>query len=190
MGPGAFRGFIVAAAVGLATGSCSSANPVHRDQVDALGGEASGVPQGPLHRAGQPCTMCHGVDGPASTQFVLAGTVFSAPDKTVGLDQAEILLVDSLGSSPPPGSVVTNCVGNFYVTADQWNPAFPIRVAVASGGSGALMTSHIGRAGSCASCHSDPKGLDSAGHVYVAVGSATGNPNCPVSPVLAGGNAR
>jgi hypothetical protein len=142
-------------------------DPVHQAQVDALGGEASSVPRGPYHRAGQP------------------GTVFAGPDAKVGLAGAQLLFVDSLGSSPPPGSAVTNCVGNFFLTADAWNPAFPIRVAVASDQAVQQMIGHIGRQGSCAFCHKDPRGLDSPGHVYAGVTAAPAA-GCPANPVLGG----
>jgi hypothetical protein len=160
-------------------------DPVHQAQVDALGGETSGVPRGPYHRAGQPCTVCHGSEGPASTQFTVAGTIFAGPDARVGVDGAEVLFVDSLGSSPPPGAAVTNCVGNFFLTTDTWNPAFPIRVAVASGQSVQQMVGHIGRQGSCAFCHKDPRGLDSPGHVFAGVMAAPAAA-CPVNPVAGG----
>jgi hypothetical protein len=174
----------------LAT-ACGSLNPgvedpVHQGEVDALGAESSSIPTGPYHRAGQPCTVCHGNEGPAHTPFAVAGTVFAAAGQTVGVDGAELLMVDSLGSSPPPGSVLTNCVGNFFVPFGTWNPAFPIRVAVASGQSVQQMIGHSGRQGSCAFCHKDPVALDSPGHVYVGVTPKPNNPSCPVSPVLGG----
>ena len=175
----------VATAALVALASSCVLDPVHQSEVDALGGEAPGVPEGPYHRAGQPCTICHGPEGPAHRTFSVAGTVFAAPNRTLGVEHAEILMVDSLGSSPPPGSVITNCVGSFFVTPDVWQPAFPIRVAIAAGGSGAQMVGHIGRQGSCAFCHKDPSGLDSPGHVYVT--STAGAPSCPVSPVAGNG---
>jgi hypothetical protein len=171
----------VAATVAAPITSCAF-DPVHQSDVDALGPERSGVPRGPYHRAGQACTVCHGPEGPAEQQFVLAGTVFSSRDQSVGLDQAEILMVDSLGSSPPM-SILTNCVGNFFITADTWNPAFPVRVAVASGQASSLMLGHVGRAGSCATCHKEPRGLDSPGHVFIGA-MPDAQPNCPVNPVL------
>ncbi len=167
----------------LPCASCGAFDPVHQSQVDALGPETGGIPTGPYHRAGQQCTVCHGPEGPAHPEFVLAGTVFDSRDRTVGVDQAELLMVDSLGSSPPT-NILTNCVGNFYVTADTWNPAFPIRVAIASKTSTSQMIGHIGRAGSCATCHTDPKGLDSAGHVFVASMPSPNATSCPVNPVL------
>jgi hypothetical protein len=160
-------------------------DPVHQAQVDALGGETSGVPRGPYHRAGQPCTVCHGGEGPASTPFVVAGTIFADPAERVGVSGAEVIFVDSLGSSPPPGSTVTNCVGNFFLTADTWNPAFPIRVAVASGQTVQQMVGHIGRQGSCGFCHKDPRGLDSPGHVFAGVAAAPAAA-CPASPIAGG----
>jgi hypothetical protein len=174
------------ALLSVLAGACAL-DPIHQSEVDALGGETPGVPQGPFHRAGQPCTVCHGPEGPASQRFSLAGTVFAGLDRTVGVDQAEILMVDALGSSPPPGSVITNCVGNFFVPPEVWTPAYPIRVAVSTASGGAEMIAHIGRDGSCASCHADPAGLASPGHVYVAT-SATPE-GCPVNPVAGNGKA-
>ncbi len=175
----------LAPAVGAALALSCGLDPVHQSEVDALGLETPGVPQGPYHRAGQPCTVCHGTEGPASQRFSIAGTVFAGLDRTVGVDRAEILMVDALGSSPPPGSVVTNCVGNFYVAPELWNPAYPIRVAVATASDSAEMIAHIGRDGSCASCHADPVGLDSPGHVYVATSATPAS--CPVNPVAGDG---
>ncbi len=58
---------IVAAALGAAA-SCS--DPVHDSEVAALGGETD-IPQGEYHRAGQPCGVCHGQEGPAYARFVV-----------------------------------------------------------------------------------------------------------------------
>ena len=165
---------------------CTSYDPVHAQNVDALGGEAPNVPQGEFHRAGQPCTTCHGPSGPASTQFSIAGTIFATADQKVGVSGAQVLMVDSLGSSPPGGSVVTNCVGNFFITPDIWDPAYPVRVAVATPETSAQMIGHIGRETACASCHLDPQGPDSPGHVYLNTTPQPDNPSCPVSPVVGG----
>ena len=142
-------------------------DPVHQSAVDALGPEDPAVPPGPSHRPGQPCTLCHGIEGPARVPFTLAGTVFSGPDGKTGVGGAQVLLVDSVHSSPPAGAIVTNCAGNFFVTQDVWDPEFPIRVALASGAFSAGMISHIGRAGSCGTCHVGMQSLDSPGPVYL-----------------------
>jgi hypothetical protein len=146
------------------------------------------VPVGQFHRAGQPCTVCHGGQGPAKTVFALAGTIFSGKNVTVGVDQATVAFTDDFGSHPTPG--LTNCVGNFFLTpADLLGPIdFPIEVVV--GGLNVPpepMPGHIGRATSCAECHQLQASLDSAGPVYITYSAPTVNPDCPVSPVLATG---
>ena len=47
------------------------------------------------------------------------------------------------------------------------------------------MPSHIGRTGSCASCHAHPTGPAALGHVYVpaAAPADAGTTECPVSPI-------
>ena len=55
--------------------SCSL-DPVHDGQVSALGAEDSSIPVGEYHRAGQPCTVCHGGEGPAKEVFSVAGTIY------------------------------------------------------------------------------------------------------------------
>lgn len=167
-----------------AAAACLNTNPVHQSQVDALGGEAPGVPVGEFHRAGQPCAVCHSADGPASTSFVLAGTVFSDPNKTIGVSGANVVFVDD---SLTNFTVTTNCVGNFFVTTNDWNPAFPVRVEILAGSSNATMMGHISREASCANCHNDPPRATSPGHVWIAAQANPNDPNCPVSPVAGAG---
>ncbi len=175
-----------AVALGVGVASCAT-DPVHQAQVDALGGEVQGVSQGEYHRAGQPCTVCHGPEGPASTQFTIAGTIFHGPVKTtapftaIGVDNAQVTLVDSLNSS---FTAFTDCVGNFYVTSAQWTPAFPVLVEVTSGGVTQHMQGQISRETSCANCHTDPPYYNSPGHIYVAqTDDGYSPPACPVNPV-------
>ena len=54
----------------------AACDPVHGDAISALGPEAPDVRQGPLHRPGQPCLLCH--DGALGDpqRFTIAGTVF------------------------------------------------------------------------------------------------------------------
>jgi hypothetical protein len=162
-----FAGLVGAALTG-ASAACSG-DPVHDNEVSALGPEAPGVATGPLHRPGQPCLVCHGGSGPASTQFAVAGTVYQA-QYGAGVPQngASVTVVDANGSQ---ASATTNAAGNFYVLQSQWAPTFPVHVpAVAYGADSAYMTTHIGRDGSCAICHSDPPGGDLVGHIYLASG--------------------
>jgi hypothetical protein len=176
----------------LALASCNS-DPVHDGEVAALGGEAPGIPKGEYHRAGQPCLVCHGGLGPASKQFSIAGTVFGGPfsyttNDTLGVGGATVVFLDDNGAS---ANSSTNCVGNFYLAADSstgWPsfPAFPVKTEVVSPtGSVIQMPSHIGRDGSCATCHQDPPSLSTLGHVWVTY-SPTAPPSCPVNPIAGG----
>jgi hypothetical protein len=172
--------------------SCAffQSDPVHDAAVQALGPEQPGVPKGPYHRAGQPCTVCHSPEGPAHTVFAIAGTVFSSAsvppsqEGPIGVNGASVGVVDDDGAQ---FVVTSNCVGNFFVTTSVFNPAFPILVNVSMAGAGVVsMVSHIGRDGSCASCHSDPPSASSPGHLYLPTSAPASDPSCPVSPVAKG----
>jgi hypothetical protein len=146
------------------------ADPVRSDGIDALGDERPGVPEGPLHRPGEPCVLCHGGSGPGDPEFAFAGTVYQVASSTVPLANAIVRLVDSRGVKFETG---TNCVGNFYVRADDYRPVFPVWTKVVFGEAGGvpveqIMGSPIYRERSCAKCHGDPVGPESAGHVYFA----------------------
>jgi len=175
---------------GVLAPSCS--DPVHDQMVQALGPEAPGVPAGEYHRAGQPCTVCHGPEGPAATQFSVAGTIFwnplegTADTGAFGVDNATISLVDSTGSQV---QISTNCVGNFWITPAAYNPNFPMLASVGVAGEPSVtMFTQISRSGSCATCHSDPPNYDAVGHVYITgtapVPASLQNGNCPVDPNL------
>jgi hypothetical protein len=162
-------------------------DPVHDAQITALGPEAAGVAPSEFHRAGQPCTVCHQASGPANTVFAVAGTIFYGPDKVIGAEGVQVELVDSAGTY---FTATTNCVGNFYIPPDIWNPAFPLLVQVQYPGQGSGATKMLGqisREGSCAGCHKDPANYDSPGHVH-AMTTEPANPfidqNCPVNPEL------
>jgi hypothetical protein len=177
----------VAAAAGPLT---SCVDPVHDDAVAALPPEAQGVPRGEFHRAGQPCTTCHGPEGPAK-QFSIAGTIFWQPysSSKVGANQAIVSIVDSLNNQI---QLTTNCVGNFWVTPEAYNPAFPILVSVFKDGQTytQAMVSEIGRASSCADCHREPgASSNSVGQVFLTTGAIPTNEvptsSCPVDPNVA-----
>ena len=169
---------VVAAGLGAAA-SCS--DPVHESEVAALGGETD-IPQGEYHRAGQPCGVCHGQEGPARLQFSLAGTVFLGPDCRVGAGGAHVLIIDSEGHQPP-GEVVTNCVGNFEIAQDVWAPEFPILAWVQDGDITKKMMSHVSRETACNQCHKDPNSDDAPGHIYMNdVEPTSYTVSCPYSP--------
>ncbi len=56
----------VAVLATLAVGGACGGDPVHDEEVAALGPEPGGGAPGPEHRPGQPCLVCHGGSGPAS----------------------------------------------------------------------------------------------------------------------------
>jgi hypothetical protein len=138
-------------------------DPVVDDAIAALGGEAPGTHPGPLHRAGQPCLLCHDGSLGDPPEFSVAGTVFLDTSDTTPARNAQVELKANDGTSL---TLTTNAAGNFYVPATRWNPQYPLQVEVSFQGQSVPMLSRIGRDGSCASCHVDPAGPDSPGHVY------------------------
>jgi hypothetical protein len=155
--------FFAVPALGAALGLACCVNETHELAVQALGGEAPGVSRGPLHRPGQPCLVCHGVDGPASKRFVVAGTIYAEQGTTNPAPGAQAVIEDINGSV---FAATANEAGNFYVTPDEWAPTFPAQVQVVQGANNQPMLTHIGRDGSCADCHTQSPGPDSAGPVY------------------------
>jgi hypothetical protein len=188
--------------VAAIAGACD-ADPVHTAAVTALGPEVAGIPKGEYHRAGQPCVTCHGGEGPASTQFVIAGTVFYGPANSsntppIGVGDVNVLLEDDSGSQ---FQVTTDCVGNFFIKPGDWpgggHPAFPVLVTVQGQPEKTdlqvSMQSHIGRDGSCADCHQYPTQLNyfqTPGLIHLSPADDPNfqgtDPNCPVSPVPPG----
>lgn len=184
---GGIRGLFVVTGAICAAVSCSS-DPALSNAVDALGNETQGVERGQYHRAGQPCVVCHQSGGPASDKpFTVAGTVFAQPNRQVGVESAEVRMTDADGTKH---IAKTNCTGNFFVTAAEWDPKFPILVEVAKGGVRRSMKGPIGRDPSCAHCHSfDIPVKDKASmvtHIYLFSSDEPGSPegaaDCPVNP--------
>jgi hypothetical protein len=152
--------FLLAALFGFAIAGCR--DPVHDDEVDALGPEVEGVPQGPEHRPGQPCTVCHGGKGPGSPTFDLAGTVFAYPDSPAPREGALVRVVDGSGAE---AAAYTNRVGTFYWTEHQLGLGFPLWVSIEYCGQRVEMKTPIFRETACASCHRG-ESTDSVAQVY------------------------
>jgi hypothetical protein len=148
----------------LATVSASCFNPVHSDDVAALGGEVAGVREGPTHRPGQPCLVCHGGKGPGSPEFEIAGTIYELRDSpSAPAEGVEIVITDS---STPPKSITlqSNRAGNFYLEKDRESFFYPLYVElddarikqelplVPTAGIRNMRTA-IGRNAGCAFCH-------------------------------------
>jgi hypothetical protein len=140
-------------------GAC--ADPVRDAAIADLGAESPGVPVGPLHRPGQPCLACHNAD--EASAFSVAGTVYAREGTHTPLKDVGVRLVDAAGRK---FDATTNCAGNFFVRPSEFVVQYPLWVTLAVGEHTIDMESPVFREGSCAPCHSDPKGPASAGPVY------------------------
>lgn len=155
----------------LALAGCG--NPVIDSRIEALGGEDPAVAVSEFHRAGQPCVLCHSEYEGASPEMSVGGTIFATINDQIPVDQVTVRLTDALGDSR---MATTNCVGNFYITKDDWDPAFPLQAVItynAPAAAGAVpepkqrkMASRISRDGSCATCHYGPRTQASVGWVF------------------------
>jgi hypothetical protein len=155
------RALLTLALLGLLLGACG--DPVRDRAIDELGPEVPGVPEGPLHRAGQPCVLCHS-DAGGEEPFSLAGTVYIDAASATPIDGVEVHIVDSSGRK---FSTITNCAGNFMARPSDYSPNFPCWVSLRSGNVFREMDSPIYREGSCAACHREPRGPSSAGRVFL-----------------------
>lgn len=150
-------------------------DPVSAEAMAALGPEDPAVPPGPLHRPGQPCLVCH--DGAAARAFSLGGTVFWGPDSDVPAPATEVLVIDDAGVR---FTAVTNCAGNFLVRREEYEPIYPLWVALRRGSASIEMDSPVRGDGSCAGCHGLDPGPSSAGRVYLhGIEPAQGPGECP-----------
>jgi len=138
-------------------------DPVQDAERAALGPEDPNVPEGPLHRPGQPCAVCHR-DGGEDPVFAFAGTVYRDPVEKVAVADAMVSLTDAAGRT---FMTTTNCVGNFYVKPSEFPVTPPVWASVQRIEFPWEMESPIHREASCAKCHYDPAGPASAGHLFV-----------------------
>lgn len=155
------RSLALVAVALAATLSTSCFDPVHSDEVAALGDEVAGVRTGPTHRPGQPCLVCHGGKGPGSPEFEIAGTIYEYRSAaSAGVDNVLVRLTDVTGHVVRRRS---NRAGNFYVEKDSETLYYPLTVELGEdvqggdprikpSGTKSMMTP-IGRNGGCAFCH-------------------------------------
>jgi hypothetical protein len=162
----AFARALVTLAALAATGCVDT---VHDEAVDKLGGETPGIPTGPLHRRGQPCLTCHGGQGPGDSEFSVAGTVYLLQHQEDVAPGVSVILEGIDGNAVLIG---TNEAGNFFINAADWKPHYPMTTKIVYAGKVTRpMNTVINRSGSCADCHAEPPGTNSAGRVYVANGA-------------------
>jgi hypothetical protein len=147
-------------------------DPAAQSIIDTLPPDST--PNGPLHRAGQPCLACHDKYGGA-TELAIGGTVYAldaAKNTIAPLPNVRITIVDS--NNADSRKTCSNAAGNFFLTAASWpDITFPLTPTAG----GIAMASLVGRDGSCASCHQLPgptslnavtgAGHDSAGVILV-----------------------
>jgi hypothetical protein len=156
------RRIVLASLLALFASSTSCADPVTDDRKSALGGEQPGVPKGPLHRPGQPCTVCH--DGSDQRAFIAAGTVYASIAADHPVQGARVTMTDANGDTFVSE---TNCAGNFFVRSESWKPRFPLMMAVSYGTQQITMESPVQRETSCATCHALQTSATSPGPVYL-----------------------
>lgn len=165
---------VTALCVGLlAAFATSCTDPVKDRAIERLGPEQGGVSEGPEHRPGQPCVLCHSDGGPASNhKFALAGTIFETAKGDKGAANVGVYFIDSAGDDRH--IVFTNAVGNFYVPESDWPElTFPLKTAIKrEGGVPVSMQSTINREGSCNFCHQLPGGdpRESIGPIFASGG--------------------
>lgn len=139
-------------------------DPVHADAVDDLGPEDPAIKKGPRHRAGQPCTTCHGERGPGEPAISVGGTVYERRDSAQPASGADVTITDARGDRR---TASTNDVGNFHFEKREWDPVFPLMVEVTYQGVTKTMETRIRRDGGCAVCHRDDGDRSHARRVYV-----------------------
>lgn len=170
-----YQAFFHIVIVGLGVIGSGCVDPLREEAIWALGEEAQGIAPGPLHRAGQPCLVCH--DGGVSTPFSVAGTIQLTIDGDKPAVSALVQFADGLGTKHV---VATNCAGNFFVRPGDFDPIWPLWVRIESEGWTQEMESPVNLEGSCASCHAPLPSSRSAGPVYVyPFESEFSNTSCP-----------
>lgn len=148
----------------LSLTACIGTSP-EQQAADELGPDLGPYEAGPYHRAGFPCTRCHGdLWWQQSPTFELAGTVFAKQGARNGARNAAVVIEDASGHKLVAR---TNAVGNFFLVKGgskpkqyndgrfeiPWSLDYPLRVKVSAGGTTQSMRGRIFREQSCAGCH-------------------------------------
>lgn len=166
-------------------------NPAVDVRIDALGEEKSGVEPGEFHRPGQPCVLCHSTYYGAEPEMSVGGTIYATPKQDIPVAGVRVTMIDAQGDAR---TVTTNCIGNFFIPKESWDPLFPLHAEIefdVPGTEGlekrAVMATRINRDGSCAGCHEGAPNQGSPGRVYCALDSAgydfpEPDASCPGAP--------
>ncbi len=171
----------------VSAAGCIGVSP-EQQLANELGPDPGPYSRGPLHRAGFPCTNCHGdlwwQDHPT---FELAGTVYKTPTDDSGSHGSQVIIEDAKGQKI---TAQTNAVGNFFLLQNGMSVGrggggggndgstvitagltFPLRVSVKTGAVEQKMRGLIWRERSCANCHNKQLGAASNGRVFAAENS-------------------
>jgi hypothetical protein len=145
--------------------SACASDPLRERKLAELGDETPGIPVGPLHRAGQPCGVCHGPEGPADSDFALSGTLYETPRALSPLvENATIRFIDWTGRQY---RTTSNVAGNFFVRREDYDPIWPLWVKIERSDKMVEMRSAVFRETSCGTCHADPASPSTVGHIYL-----------------------
>ena len=186
-----------AGALAALTGGGCRYDPVPQKAIDKLPPEDAEGPS-ELHRAGQPCVLCHSSYEGADPEMAVGGTIFEQNPTTFQLIPVEGVFVTVYDAEGASAKACTNAAGNFYIELDDWPDAkYPLAVQVGN----RFMRSLIGRERSCAACHelaspsrveNDPTvnsatgaGRTSAGAILVDRGSIPPEEQCGPNPAAA-----
>lgn len=166
------RAIRLVSVLGFALLAASCTDPVKDHAIERLGPEQGGVPEGPEHRPGQPCVLCHSDGGPASDhKFAIGGTIFDTAKADKGAENVRVYFIDAANAER---QVVTNAVGNFFIRESEWpDLTFPFKTGIRRGtGLPVSMQSTINREGSCNFCHQLPGGdpRESIGPIFAPGG--------------------
>ena len=94
----------------------------------------------------------------------MGGTVYLNQGEDTAAQGAIVHVTSSNGETH---DLVSNSVGNFYMSSQEFIPTYPLVITVEGDGVTQKMSTHVGRDGSCAGCHVDPQGPTSPGRVYL-----------------------
>lgn len=155
---------------------CGCDDPYLDNLIEELGEEQDGYAPSEIHRPGQPCVLCHSEYDGAEPILSFGGTLFAEPltgdAPLVLLEGYTIRLLDSAGQIR---NLTSNKCGNFFITKEAFDPAFPVRAELwgptsPDGGNVVQlipMSTRIGRDGSCGTCHVNPASPFSPGVAFV-----------------------
>lgn len=169
---------VIALSGGLMALAAGCKDPLREAQIEQLGDEQDGFEPSEIHRPGQPCLACHDSYGDAEPEMSFGGTLFLEPPDAVPEGEPELILLEGyhvrlIDSEGQEFDLPVNRCGNFFIEKEAFEPAFPVRAEVWNLRDAddpeqlRVMSTRIGRDGSCGSCHIHPASPFSPGVVFL-----------------------